>query len=1659
MPKRYHPILLAIGIPLLVAAFWLGLGSTANLLAQQPELPVKPPQGADDGEDDFDPQRDGFEGLRFPDEGEARDARLRFEAVKDYLREQKNPPWDRVCDTAQFLLNAKSDYFYRPINANEDEPYVSIKDQTNKIIGTFPKEGREFYQLTYGPMADAMLKEARESGWDRARLADISQRFFHTKAGGEATLLLASLNLETGHYSESAYAFDRLINRPHSEELLTPRTLLKAAMAFRRADDAKHEKSAQKVWDELEKQFPRDGLQIGRKSYTLADLRQEFARPVESLFGTIGDDLVAMRLGNASRTGMAVGGTPFLDPSFHVPMYYRTEGNGGDGAEWVEQAIEQIYRRLDRSKGQVAIPGFFPVTTPNLLIFRSYDAVYAIVSKDGFVSRGHTYRAGEIFWVSPAKAGVQTLMGADSEYNSAQGTLQSWWQQWIASMPTILFENSQVGSLSHDGKMVYAIDDIGLPPPPQFTNINQGVVIRNQQSNPYASLRGLPEYSRLLAIDIETGKLRWQLGSPPPIDRGEIDEYTTNLHKLTEGAVFLGPPLPVGDKSYILLERDQQIWLACINPANIGQMPDAKGKAMATPELLWVQRLGSPNLQVSQDTLRRIQPTHLAYSEGVLVCPTNSGAVIAIDVNARSLLWARGYNSTNPAAQQATQPGVVRGAIVRGRAPSQANSPLPSDRWRASAPIITGGKVIMTAHDSKQILCLDLRTGNEIWQDARKSDDLYVGGIVDNKVVVVGKESVRAYDLAGTPDGSPAVAWQNLRIGTPAGHGVVSRDGLYYVPMIGDPDNKDSMQPQVWAIDVATGKAKSKTAFRRVSDDPRLDPRTSLGNLLFHDGQLFSQTATGITAFPLIELKRQEMDKLLAKNPKDPVGLTARGELLLDEGKITEAVADFKLAEQHEPPDTVRRKIRQKLYIAYTELLRKDFDAAEPLLDEYETLCEVAIDTDDPIEKQRLMDEQIRRRGLFLSLVAKGREAQGNLPEAFKYYRAFAALGDNKQLVSIYDEPNTMTRPDVWARGRIDAMIRNAKDDSVRKPLQDRVTQDWHEVRDANDLPRLREFVKVFGPYFNEGREAQLHLADRLLQTNNEDDSREAQVLLMQLWATATDKQTQAQAVDSLAKVFTRRGMLEDAVGLYTELGTKYADVKVRDGKTGSEIFSDLITDKRLLPYLEPIQSNTTGKYKVEQQSGQSSPPFRQQNFTVNPTGELLPFFRRHQLSMELNPNNGSWTLKVTDRINGEERAKFPDLNFLQGRIGQNQAAAFRMAHASGHTLLMNIGQYVYCFDLIENRELWRYDLFKRSPLPPNVQPQIQQEKDELVVSYPDGWTLRLGRSSVLEPNYSCLITRDGLVALDPSTGQELWQRTNVSTKSQVFGDANNVFLVETTNKGNRSLVLRAVDGSVVDNVPNFADLFTSSDRVNVIGRKILLNQEKDDKRVLRLYDPLNGKDDWAKEFPAKSELFQTFDPELTGFIMPDGRFEVLATTTGESVFAGRTDADRIEDHLNNGDKFAVSKPILLADNERFYLFLNREQDQNAQRARVMYNQNSMIRSEPVNGVAYAFDRATGKRLWFTERLFENQALILERFEELPVLIAAAQVMQPGNRSYEYRVAVLDKQLGKLRYLKGHPQNGTFVSMFTDPKTRAVVLWRYDMRLQIIPDTDDLASR
>src|SRR5262249_20132889 len=161
--------------------------------------------------------------------------------------------------------------------------------------------------------------------------------------------------------------------------------------------------------------------------------------------------------------------------------------------------------------------------------------------------------------------------------------------------------------------------------------------------------------------------------------------------------------------------------------------------------------------------------------------------------------------------------------------------------------------------------------------------------------------------------------------------------------------------------------------------------------------------------------------------------------------------------------------------------------------------------------------------------------------EAFQAYLDFGALAEAKERISVINEPTVMVQPDVWAQGRISELVAKATPEQ-RLPLEAEIGKRWQAVKASKHLDDLRHFGGAFGSLFAVGREARLVLADRLIKENS---YLEAELHLLQLRGQQDDPSMAARAVETLARMMTERGLLDEAVYYYRLLGSEFARVAV----------------------------------------------------------------------------------------------------------------------------------------------------------------------------------------------------------------------------------------------------------------------------------------------------------------------------------------------------------------------------------------------------------------------------------------------------------------------------------------------------------------------------------
>jgi hypothetical protein len=288
----------------------------------------------------------------------------------------------------------------------------------------------------------------------------------------------------------------------------------------------------------------------------------------------------------------------------------------------------------------------------------------------------------------------------------------------------------------------------------------------------------------------------------------------------------------------------------------------------------------------------------------------------------------------------------------------------------------------------------------------------------------------------------------------------------------------------------------------------------------------------------------------------------------------------------------------------------------------------------------------------------------------------------------------------------------------------------------------------------------------------------------------------------------------------------------------------------------------------------------------------------------------------------------------------------------------------------------------------------------------------------------------------------------DVSTRTQVFGDDQYLFLIEVRNDGTPSngRALRARDGVSVQ-VPDFAELYKR--KLRTVGRDLLLSEsDAQGGLVLRLHDLLTGKDRWRKTFTPKSLLLIADDAHGAGVVEPGngGKVTVVDLPSGREVLAAKVDPK----HLDK-----VNEARLFSDGRQFYLALNRPADPPPG---VNFWMNSALgmRRVPVNGWLYTFDRATGAVRWVVE--VPHQQLIVDQLRDMPALVFVTHYNRanPGPRPTQHTgVKAIDKEKSKLvldkTYQSVNNQNYYFSAVNTNPKAGQVELVSYSMKIIIEP--------
>jgi len=1448
------------------------------------------------------------------------------------------------------ILDGPEDFFFQP---DKKAPiHRSLKAEAQRLIGRMPREGRELYELQYGARARQMLEEAVAAG-DVARLAEVSRRFFHTRSGYQATLLLGLHHFDHGRPLAGALTLQRLREAVGGSDDFEPALSLATATCW--LQDGMPEK-AREVLVALRARHPSMKVEVAGRNVPLfakdsgaLDWLVAMVGPQSAAALTEADRWLMFR-GDAARNAATAGSAPLLNMRWRVPSI-------DDPA--VEDILEQL-RRVYAEQGTPTLSGLHPLAVDDVVLMRTLRTLVAV-----------DFLTGKRLWEVPAEEAAD--LAANGSQTEAQQMIQA-----SALAGQRIWDDMTYGTLSSDGRCVYTIEDLGLGIDTSRI-FGAGLVVRigvkrgvkgGIQRAGAGQANGL--YNRLAAHDIHTGKLTWELGGP-------ADQFAVRQPE----TFFLGPPLPLMGQLYVLAEVKGEIRLLALEAA--------------TGNLAWSQQLAVVEQSIRQDPpLRRWAGVSPSYADGVLVCATSTGAIVGVELATRSLLWGYRYDREHNANR--------RGNRVMLPLPNGPNrGAQATHRWMDASVCIAEGRILATPIESESLHCLSLTDGELLWKQPRQSD-LYVACVDQDKVVLVGRDAVRALRLA---DGKPA--WDGRIVAlpeqsAPSGRGFLSND-RYYLPL---------SSAEVACIDLKDGKTLHLSKSRNGSVP---------GNLVCYKGRVISQGLDGLDAFYQLDSATADVQRRLKANPGDAEALSLRGEILLDAGKRSEAVACLQRAYALDAEPRTRELLRESLL----EGLRTDFAAYRPLSRDIE----------------RLLDDPSQQVG-YLRLMAGGLQQTGELAAAFDHYQKLIDLDSDHRPLDPIGKTLTVRR-DCWIQAQLAALRNEAKDDAAAK-IDGAVDARLKAALAAGSIDELQRFVDYFGnqPIAESARDElirRLRTSGRLL---------DAEVLLWRK-ARSADPPDIAAATASVVDLLRQSGRNEEAALGYRWLGRQFADVVCRDGKNGAQWLGSLAPDDPVRRRLDRDGAWPAGKVEVEVGAG-----------TAKNTG-----YRRLALELELRGSPGPFLSDLSIQFSADRRTIIGTDGLGQERWqvslaedAQQKAFAYNTqltdAKACGHLLVLAMGLKIVAIDTLgadakgAPRLLWSQDLTDpgadaaslRQLLQVRLQMNPQGQFGLAQIQSLSNLKLALGP---VTSRYVCFQRFRNLTAVDPRTGDTLWIRHDIPPGSKLFGDDDYVFVLPPDRP--EALLLRALDGELLgtrkvprpeaqqSSLPNGGKqvIFPPFDEscIATLGRQLLLWRIEGENRVLSLFDPLEGRDRWPPRKFAAGAHAAVVGGEAVGVFEPDGHFVLLGLPDGRTIADTKLEAEK-----------SLAEIILIESADQYFLMTHSLPSEANNNPRPM--QQMPVRSSKLitRGRLYAFDRQ-GRVQWPEPVSIKDQIFLLNQPDRLPILTFARQIYEQranGQGRYQVNVLCIDKRTGRTVYKGDFTDLTAIFNIVGDPEKKTVNL-------------------
>lgn len=1480
-----------------------------------------------------------------------RESRLRLDRIEEAANDER---WtDAAQELVALLAGESSEDFLIPLDKGNETTSDSVKSTTLQLVPKLPPSVLEAYQLLVGTEPDALLQEALTEN-DQRKLSEVARRFLFTNAGEKAALILARKSMDARQWEGALLDLRRLDYKPQQSRRYQDETDLMRAICLRevgQVDEAKTIVTRLKDDKALDRLLP--NLKIVGSTppeKILAQLAQVESNNEHPPYAW------KMFQGSETRTAPSRGSEPLQEVQWNARMAQSRQQ---------QNDIRGSMQRFQDSRVPV-FPAIHPVIVSNQVIFRTPAGLLATDIK-----------SGKVLWKFPWDNLDLDLSEQESDL------LSNIFPALGREFERAIWADARSGHLSSDGKRLYYVHD-DRPPGDDLGSLLASGGLR--------STGGLfsGQENHLYCFDIaREGAILWQLG-------GASSDEDQAKNQLSE-ARFLGPPLPIGKDLYVLAGIIDEIRLLCID----GE----------TGHINWSQQLArqtsSSPTELLESYLQAATPSHKG---GILVCPTNSGSIVAVDLSNQALLWGFQYKEPDR-----NRPG--RRVTSRDQG---GDFMALADRWNDGTPLLHQGKVLVTPTDSDFLYCLDLLTGKKIWERPRR-DNVALATVEGNLALIIGKTSVSGINIE---NGEPAwkTAETNLpEQSLPSGYGF-RLNGKYYLP---------TTKNEIIPIHLADGKL-----------DTPIEAVGELGNLVCYKDYVISVSPEFVTAYKQIDALRREVADRLAKDDNDAEALRMLGKLQKHDGDLAGALASLQRSMDIE----ANEETRTQLVATGLAALGQDFPKFRDVVEEMERLV-------------NSLDEKMA----LARLTARGLHAEGKHDAALQRYFAFLDLTDeylSSQVVSgellIHDfDPEVEVSADRWARGKIsqlhDAMTAEEQT-QADKAVQERL--DMILAAEKADRKELARFVNRF-PRFPAATEARVQLANTLLDQGL---ILQGESVLRGLMNEEVAPEQMGPLVFKLATGLKKAGLANESAQWFKEISSNYSNVAVDGKRTGRQVAAlerwdpvaaAIVREKSIWPY-------TQATADVEQRPSQG---FSRVDYPIRlkEANEVAP--TDYSLLLDSDAN-----LVIVRDSFGSPIVRIPFTTQSGRKLYQPQIGALH-AQQFGHLLMLSLGSELQAFNMMPNlpsedssRLIWSADLqngiagsnrrtreFDVYTKKSNPFAEMQRTARDVTTHKPIGQFA--GNHELI-----CYQIGSRIICRDPISGGIYWERDGVELGCELVVTEKHVIAIPEDEDHERgelgttvnAMVLSADNGELLDTVE-----LPSSDRIWTVRDGVVVSwhtKEMDEVPELSGYDAATGKRLWTKDYEAKSAT--------KGVLLRRQPWVATLDKLGQLQIINIPDGQIVHQKKLPRDGEAIQLKVVESE-DQFLLAVYRDINPRPHFRSIPYDNSETL----LRGEIYAINTDTGEMAWESPALVHDNYL-LEDFQSsgLPVVALVARLHRPDARTPQMNsaleVLLLDKRDGRVLFRREFSELSVTFSLSGDPsdKTIQLQLAALEVKLKFDPD-------